>query len=880
MPEMTETQTSGLERHRKEKINAGINRIGNLLPCSQALKQSKNMILDQAVRYITDLKKQNDANALEGGDKVQAPKGSSSYSNGNVICPAGKEPGLEKHQTPEAILVQPAPDANAGVRVNGVLHHVNAATAASSAPSLLPGATVAPLETNAALRVVEGTPAPLPPAVSYITLQIPAVNTSLPQQPQSAVPSQNITIAATPVSQLSAQPVVSLATVAQAGTYSSTADTAVRTVGYTSVPSSTALLKGRGCRQHTDYVDHAPLNREHGAARLPECAHVGGQRLWFPIFRPQPSPSPSQHWFLSPKPPYFPLLQTMQVLQVNPSGTTVSGVTTPQNTNNPSVVILQQANACSSQSTPMNTSDKAGTQGSKSTLQLVQPTTAEEPTTNVALNSLGALSSLNKSISQGLPLTITSQTNLQMPTAPPLVVQQQQAQQKPTSAVAPAVQEVPLHPPSRPLQALSTNPLPPAPAADATKATRKKASKAAIAKRGADKRTKPPKRRDLQQAAVAVAAKPVVSAGESPAAHLQHPSEHIYSRRQHSTKATASAPRLVPSAHLRFTSEQADIVALGHAGAGDPRRRVLAALQITGTPAISTTMAWEPPKIPQVFGQPRRARLHPQGSVPSPVGSSGHLSQSSKQFPATLLGLGPAQRLHPSEERPHAESGQCGVSGHVKHISKRQAQEEALLTAKRPKLCPQSAPAGLDAWRARQNPTSPWCPILHQGQPQHTSSRLANTSDHNTMQRLMSSRSLEQQLIPQPSNAASRPPPDMACAPSRQERHRVSSYSAEALIGKSSSNADQQQQQQQQSSSNNSSSSSSNNNNNAWACITRRVAVLHRSSLTCTVTWTRPGGRPALDTPARTAFLTNTQAPPMCSAFPNALRSSPWSVEE
>lgn len=28
-----------VERHRKEKINAGINRIGELLPCSQALKQ-------------------------------------------------------------------------------------------------------------------------------------------------------------------------------------------------------------------------------------------------------------------------------------------------------------------------------------------------------------------------------------------------------------------------------------------------------------------------------------------------------------------------------------------------------------------------------------------------------------------------------------------------------------------------------------------------------------------------------------------------------------------------------------------------------------------------------------------------------------------------
>ncbi|CAL8235325.1 unnamed protein product [Arctogadus glacialis] len=109
----------------------------------------------------------------------------------------------------------------------------------------------------------------------------------------------------------------------------------------------------------------------------------------------------------------------MQALQVNPSGagvSGVSGVSAPQNTNNQSVVILQQGNACLSQAAssqqgiqdspartaqsaapqtitvngqvfalqPMNTADKAGMQGSKSTLQLVQPTTAEEPTTNVA----------------------------------------------------------------------------------------------------------------------------------------------------------------------------------------------------------------------------------------------------------------------------------------------------------------------------------------------------------------------------------------------------------------------------------------------------------------------------------------------------------------
>uniref|UniRef100_A0A4W4HEQ2 BHLH domain-containing protein n=1 Tax=Electrophorus electricus TaxID=8005 RepID=A0A4W4HEQ2_ELEEL len=63
---------NAVERHRKEKINAGIKRIGDLLPCSQALKQSKNMILGEAFRYITELKQQNDEMLLNGGDKGQA----------------------------------------------------------------------------------------------------------------------------------------------------------------------------------------------------------------------------------------------------------------------------------------------------------------------------------------------------------------------------------------------------------------------------------------------------------------------------------------------------------------------------------------------------------------------------------------------------------------------------------------------------------------------------------------------------------------------------------------------------------------------------------------------------------------------------------------
>lgn len=59
------------------------------------------------------------------------------------------------------------------------------------------------------------------------------------------------------------------------------------------------------------------------------------------------------------------------------------------------------------------------------------------------------------------------------------------------------------------------------------------------------------------------------------------------------------------------------------------------------------------------------------------------------------------------------------------------------------------------------------------------------------MQRMMSARTLEQQLISPPSNPVSRSS-DLACAPSRQERHRVSNYSAEALIGKSSTSGEQQ----------------------------------------------------------------------------------------
>ncbi|KAM3932920.1 basic helix-loop-helix domain-containing protein USF3 [Leptodactylus fuscus] len=86
MPEMTQNASPNkskhrkknreshneVERHRKKKINSGINRIGDLIPCSPALKQSKNMILEQAFKYITELKRQNDELLLNGGNKEQA----------------------------------------------------------------------------------------------------------------------------------------------------------------------------------------------------------------------------------------------------------------------------------------------------------------------------------------------------------------------------------------------------------------------------------------------------------------------------------------------------------------------------------------------------------------------------------------------------------------------------------------------------------------------------------------------------------------------------------------------------------------------------------------------------------------------------------------
>uniref|UniRef100_A0A672GE54 Upstream transcription factor family member 3 n=2 Tax=Salarias fasciatus TaxID=181472 RepID=A0A672GE54_SALFA len=758
------------------------------------------MILDQAFRYITELKKQNDTMLLEGGDKVQAeeirrlrrqldelrresahyiellkahdinlledptvhwkgkqrctkvakvtpthqlPKGIIVYSNGNVMCPATKETSPGK-QPSETLILQPSSEPR--LRVNGALVQVNTS---SSTPALLPGSAAAPTQSTPGLRVIEQcvvetpTAAPsLPPSVSYITLQIPAANQALPQQSQPAAPSQTLTIAATSASQLPTEnpalPVSTHPTFTQTVASAVTSEvcswvtqgTAIKTVSYTAIPNSQALLRAgaAGSTQTTwttlqmagntvqpvcqsvstpevssttqavqqvtvcpvgtkssvhpvqiQMQPHVPVQQasitghiqtqtfqrppqlrpavlnqaqpqpvlapQPQCAVLPQSAIVpqpavvahptvvsqpqpavlqSASLIQHPpaALLPQPQPIPQQALVPQPQATVLPLLQTMQVLQVNPAGATASGVTTPQNTNNPSVVILQQASACSTQPVvreeitnqtpcqhiviiqapnqassapqnpqvgmipapmptavpavstqvpttsnavsatslqsvggkqlvhilprpiqpqvnhplqvtqtssappvpttpqtitvngqvfalqPVKTSDKVSSQSGQSTLQLVQPTTTEEPTTNVALNSLGALSSLNQSISQGLPLTISSQSSGQTPSAPLSVVQQKQPQTPtPVSGATLAL-------PARQLNVPCANQATSGAVINAAKPSGKKLRTTLNTKRPAAKRTKPVKKKELAQAKPVAAAsvKPVVPA--------------------------------------------------------------------------------------------------------------------------------------------------------------------------------------------------------------------------------------------------------------------------------------------------------------------------------------------------------------------------------
>lgn len=662
----------------------------------------------------------------------QLPKGIIVCSNGNGISLAGKETSPGK-QSSETLIIQPSSETSARLRVNGALLHVNNS---SSTPALLPGSAAAPTQSNAGLRMIEQcvVEAPavapsLPPSVSYITLQIPAASTSLPQQTQPAIPAQTLTIAATSASQLPTEsPALPASTNPSKASEGSllTQDTAIRTASYTAIPNSQALLRaGAAGSTQTTWttlqmagntvqpvcqslstpevsnttqpvqqvtvcplvskpsvhpiqiqmkpqvpVQQAPLAGHIQAqpfqrappirpavlnqaqpqpvlAHQPQCAvlpqsaivqqpsvvaHSAVVSQSQPALLqpaslvphppaaiiPQPQPLPQPALVPQPQATVLPLLQTMQVLQVNPAGGTASSVTVPQNTNNPSVVILQQASACPTQPVvreeitsqtpcqhfviiqapnqaatsaqnpqvgmvpaaiptastqipttstsvsapslqsvggkqlvhilprpvqpqvnhpplatqtsssppvpttpqtitvngqvfalqPVKTSDKAGSQGGQSTLQLVQPTTSEEPTTNVALNSLGALSSLNQSISQGLPLNISSQNSGQPPPAPLSVLQQQQQPPAPAS-IAGATLALP----ARQLQVPVTSGL----VVSASKPSGKRLCIPLNTKRAAAKRTKSAKKKETvpPQPAVALSAKPIASTGES-----------------------------------------------------------------------------------------------------------------------------------------------------------------------------------------------------------------------------------------------------------------------------------------------------------------------------------------------------------------------------
>ncbi|KAL6462822.1 hypothetical protein MHYP_G00292440 [Metynnis hypsauchen] len=250
---------NAVERHRKEKINAGIKRIGDLLPCSQALKQSKNMILGEAFRYITELKQQNDEMLLSGGDKVQAEeikrlrqqledlrKESAHYiellkANGinflddptihwkaKTCIPSN--PSQISHidkQPVNAITIQPSCDIQMGAgQTLGVTDgaQINEIIVSSTTSSHIPLATLIPAVSKPCLAVVEQYTAvapvapKLPPPVNYITLQglCPKLAVTAPlQQTQPANPTSSLASSTSLTTPLQIQPVISLTSLPQ-----------------------------------------------------------------------------------------------------------------------------------------------------------------------------------------------------------------------------------------------------------------------------------------------------------------------------------------------------------------------------------------------------------------------------------------------------------------------------------------------------------------------------------------------------------------------------------------------------------------------------------------------------------------------------------------
>ncbi|XP_010146144.1 PREDICTED: basic helix-loop-helix domain-containing protein KIAA2018 homolog [Eurypyga helias] len=150
---------------------------------------------------------------------------------------------------------------------------------------------------------------------------------------------------------------------------------------------------------------------------------------------------------------------------------------------------------------------------------------------------------------------------------------------------------------------------------------------------------------------------------------------------------------------------------------------------------------------------------------------------------ATQLSL---QQKHHGSDQTRQKGGQP----HPHHQQMQQQMQQHFGASQPEKNCENPA-------TSRNHHTHPQSHInqdlMHQQQPDVGSRQQGSASEHvsghGQMQRLMTSRGLEQQMVSQASIVTR--PSDMTCTPHRQERNRVSSYSAEALIGKTPSNSEQ-----------------------------------------------------------------------------------------
>ncbi len=168
--------------------------------------------------------------------------------------------------------------------------------------------------------------------------------------------------------------------------------------------------------------------------------------------------------------------------------------------------------------------------------------------------------------------------------------------------------------------------------------------------------------------------------------------------------------------------------------------------------------------------QQQQQQQHPQQSQQHQQQQQQHHQQQQSQQQQQK-----AQQIQQQQQSHQQQQQMPPQNSHSRHQHlQQQIQQQQHFVARQDKNC-EAQQAGQ---RAHQN--------NHLGQPERPSGQ-----DHGAMQRLMGSRSIEQQqMTSQASNSVSRSS-DITCTSSRQERHRLSSYSAEALIGKTPSTGEQ-----------------------------------------------------------------------------------------